>query len=316
MRRNVLACAAVAVAGMGALLLCPAFAKADDAAPAPLVAPPNSVGTYAAKSWEPVYADAWPAESPPLIDDLHFSVIGTYLYGSARGNLQTPAGGRKGTTSSNRPHFKEIGIDDASIGDVEVRASWDPTNEIFVGAQFIRLSGDGRPGKALVSQGMFFPAKKFVSSDVKMDWYRIGYRYTFVLDQTEGGVPILTLAPLADVVIWDFNYELTGSTRHVSRSYAKPGVQIGVELTWRPEGSNFWIDAGAATFPNVHSLAIISTEHITAHYRFLRRPRYEVAASLGIAGEQQEFRDSQKPDSNHQSAVFGPMLQVGLEAKF
>lgn len=314
MGRNVFVLAAAAV--VGAVLVYGSPAMAGDAQTVPVVAPPNSVGAPAVRSWEPRYADAWPAEIPPLIDDLHFSVIGTYMYGSARGNLQTPAGGRKGTTSSNRPHFSEIGISDANIGDVEVRASWDPNQEVFVGAQFIRLSGDGRPGKALVSQGMFFPAKKFVSSDVRMDWYRIGYRYSFVLDQTEAGVPILTLAPLANVVIWDFDYELTGSTRHVSRSYVKPGVQVGFELTWRPEGSNFWIDAGAATFPQVRSLAIISTEHLTAHYRFLRRPRYELAASLGVAGEQQEFRDSQKPNSNHQSAVFGPMLQVGLEAKF
>ena len=294
----------VSLVGLMAVSVCAARSAAEGVTPEEV------------KRIDPMYADADPLDRPPsLVDDLHASVIGTYYYGSVKGNLQTPSGGKKGTTSANRPTFKEVGIDTASIGDVEARLSWDPGQEVFVGAQFIRLSGDDRLSRQLISQGMTFPAKTAVSSTVRMDWYRVGYRYSFILDETDRGVPTLLLTPLADVVIWDFDYDLTGGKKDVSRSYAKIGAQLGLELTWRPNGGNFWIDAGAAGFPEIRSVPNVSTEHITLHYRFYRGHHIDVTGSLGFAAEQQEFKDDQKLP-NHQSADFGPLLQVGLQVDF
>ena len=268
------------------------------------------------KRIDPMYADADPLDRPPsLVDDLHASVIATYFYGSAKGNLQTPAGGKRGTTSANRPTFKDVGIDTANIGDVEARLGLGPAQEVFVGAQFIRLGGDARLSRQLISQGMTFPASTAVSSTVRMDWYRVGYRYSFVLDETDKGVSTLLLTPLADVLFWDFDYELTGGSRNVSRSYVKVGAQLGLELTWRPNGGNFWIDAGAASFPQIRSVPNVSTEHITLHYRFYRGRHFDMTGSLGFAAEQQAFKDDQKLP-NHQSADFGPLLQVGLQVDF
>src|SRR5438874_669898 len=71
-------------------------------------------------------------------DDFHLSFQGSYLYGPADGFIQTPSGGRPGTTSRQRPRFGEMGINDASIGDVQLNLDW-RRERVFFGGQFIRL---------------------------------------------------------------------------------------------------------------------------------------------------------------------------------
>src|SRR6266571_3550066 len=51
---------------------------------------------------------------------LHFSLEGMWLYGPVSGYMQTPSGGKTGTTSSKRPTLKELGIDNASVFDAEL----------------------------------------------------------------------------------------------------------------------------------------------------------------------------------------------------
>src|SRR5437764_11724810 len=112
-------------------------------------------------------------------DDFHLSFQGSYLYGPADGFIQTPSGGQPGTTSRHRPHFGEIGINDANIGDVQLNLDW-PSDRIFVGGQFISLSGNNESlQNTLVSQAETFPAGTGVRSDVRLDWYRVGYRHAF-----------------------------------------------------------------------------------------------------------------------------------------
>ena len=264
---------------------------------------------------DPMYADAWPVSGPPLVDDLHFTLIGNYLYGSVRGSVQVPAGGKPGTTTVDRPRFKEIGISTANIGDAELRASWDPSQEVFFGAQIIQLGGDTTLSRQFVSHGETFPAKTAVSSSVDLNWYRLGYRYTFVVDQTEAGVPTVTITPLADVAVWDFSYDLTAKKLNASRSYTKISGQVGVEAAWRPNGGNFWIDGGVAVFPLFRSVPSIDTEYFALHYRFLQRTRVDVTGTLGVELEQQDYKDRQKVP-NHVHADFSPLLMVGLRVNF
>jgi hypothetical protein len=71
-----------------------------------------------------IFAQDVPA---PADDGFHFAVAATYMYGPVDGYVQVPAGGTAGTTSSKRPKFSEIGIDNASLytspSPVRVRAT-------------------------------------------------------------------------------------------------------------------------------------------------------------------------------------------------
>src|SRR3954470_8578603 len=215
--------------------------------------------------------------------DWRFSLRGAYLYGSVDGYVQTPSGGEPGTTSSRRPKLDEIGIDDASIYDVSGIAAW-RREEIYAGAQIIQMSGSDTLASTLISQGRTFAAGTHVSSDVDLDWYRVGYRHRFSLG---GEASDWTLWPSVGVAVWDFQYRLSGGGVAADRSYIKANVQFGLEAEWRPNRGRFAIDAAVlAGPPIVDTWPQIYTEQIVASYRLLDGDRAALDLFAGVALEQ------------------------------
>ena len=256
-----------------------------------------------------------PAVEPELTYP-RFSIVGTYMYGPAGGQSQIPSGGHAGTSTGHRPRFREIGIDDANIFDGEFSIAFDPNQEIFGGAQIIQLSGGARLGTALISHSVHFPRGTFVNGHEHLDWYRLGYRYTFVLDTADNGRPQVTLAPWIEAIFWDFDYALDGGkVGKATRSFTKPGAQIGGTLAWRPNGGPLSFEASLGSFPQLSSLIQISNEQLVARYRFYQWRQVDLTLSVGVGWEQQFFRDAQFL-ANHITADFGPMLIAGLDARF
>ena len=262
----------------------------------------------------PIYADTVSGE-PPQRGPLQFGFTGSYLYGRASGSVQIPLGGRGGT-SADRPTFKEMGFDTVSMPDGEVTVGFAPNQEIFAGAEIIRLSGSSTLTKNLITHGITFPSGTHVSSDLQLDWYRVGYRVGFPIIQAANGEPELMLTPYIDAVFWDFSYDLSAhGIRKASRAFTKIGAQVGGNVTWRPGGGPFSLEAGAASFPQVSSWPQISVEHVLARYRFLEWRRFDFTIHVGAEWEQQDFKDNQRT-SNHVKADFSPMLITGLGVSF
>jgi hypothetical protein len=173
-------------------------------------------------------ASALLAAEPSIDDaDWRFSLDVSYLYGHVSGYVQTPSGGEPGTTSSKRPRFSELGIDNASMADVAATGAWH-NEELYLGAQIIRLSGDATLDEPLVSHGTNFPAGTSVSSDIQLDWYRFGYRHRFELLDDRS----LTISPGVGAAVLDFSYRLdaSGAGPLTSRSYVKIGPQLALDL--------------------------------------------------------------------------------------
>src|SRR5687767_13976426 len=60
--------------------------------------------------------------------------LSTYwMYGPVDGQIQTPSGGRHGTSSVGRPTFEELGIDNVSIIAAEGTFGWAAHDFFFVG---------------------------------------------------------------------------------------------------------------------------------------------------------------------------------------
>ncbi len=150
-----------------------------------------------------------------------------------------------------------------------------------------------------------------------MDWYRIGYRYTFVLDTAQNNVPDLTVTPFVDAFYWDYGFSLNaGRIGIAGRTLTKFGIQVGATVAWRPNGGPLSLELSAAGFPQVAQLANISVETFLARYRFYQYHNYDFNVLLGVAFEQQTLKDSKFPISNHITAQFGPMLLTGLQVNF
>jgi hypothetical protein len=256
-----------------------------------------------------------PAE--PARGPLTFSFTGLYMYGPTKGIAQTPRGGELHSSSINRPSFNAIGVDSSHIADGEFAIGLTPKQQIFFGGQYIHMSGNGVLNRSLVSDNVNFPARTHVHSDIRLDWYRIGYRYTFVLDTASNSVPDLTVTPFVDGIYWDYGFSMNGGRIGTShRTLTKFGIQVGTTVAWRPNGGPLSIELSAAGFPQVARLANISVETLLARYRFYQFHNYDFNVLLGVAFEQQTLKDSKFPIANHVTAQFGPMLLTGLQVNF
>src|SRR5947208_3317467 len=71
----------------------------------------------------------------------HFSLEWQVRYGQLDGYVQIPSGGEPGTTSSHRPKFGELGINNTGVYDFAAAFDWG-RDGFYVGAQFMRPSGD------------------------------------------------------------------------------------------------------------------------------------------------------------------------------
>ena len=248
---------------------------------------------------------------------LSFSVTGLYMYGGMTGYAQTPHGPNPASTTPNRPKFNSIGIDTENIADLEFDVSYQ-NHQIFLGGQYNHISGNQVLARSVVSGGVTFPTHSTVHSDVRFDWYRLGYRYNFNLDTAPNGVPDFTLTPWLDVFYWDYGFSMdAGSIGHAGKSLQKLGLQLGGTLAWRPNGGPLSIEASLGSFPQSSRLPTISTESVLARYHFYHWRHMDFNALLGVAFEQQIFDDRRRGGGNNRIvANFGPMLLTGLQINF
>lgn len=247
----------------------------------------------------------------PAQDDFQVDAGGAFLRGSIHGRLQTPVGGNPGTTSPDRPSLKEIGIDDVSAGDFWANLSRGH-HGLYFGGRLTHLSGDRTLESTLVSQGITFPAGSPVESDVRFDWYRLGYRYLF---RHDFGGRTVEFYPSIGGTLLDFHYTLSSpGIENVDRSYAKVGGQVGAGMTW-PFMDQFSLTAQVlAPIPVPHWPQILSAQ-AAVKYRFLQRNDLAISGLVGIDYDWIAYKDSQRVP-NDIKANIGPMGMVGLEIHF
>jgi hypothetical protein len=248
-------------------------------------------------------------------NEWRFSLDASWRYGPTDGYVQIPSGGQPGTTSSHRPRFSEIGISDASIYDVEFDAAW-RQEQIYLGGQFIRLSGDDTLDDTLITHSNTFNAGTHVNSNVQLDWYRFGYRHQFALLADRN----LTISPGVGGALLDFSYHLDTSGAagpSASRSFIHATPQLVLNTEWQPSRNlplSFELNLMGSPWVT-SSIPGIFDEELLARYRVIANPRLSLAAYLGVAFEQIRFHDNQ-PVPNEIHADFGPMLVLGLRLSF
>ncbi|HEV8377588.1 MAG TPA: hypothetical protein VGP99_01970, partial [Tepidisphaeraceae bacterium] len=201
----------------------------------------------------------------------HLTIDGMWMYGPVSGHVQTPSGGRPGTSSSDRPSLGEIGINTASIYDVEVMPSL-RDHGIYLGGQWVRLSGEKTLEQSLVSQGDTFLLGSRVKSDVRMDWYRIGYRYRIQRgDEAGAELPATEIYSRVGAAILDFHYRLEGAgAAEADRSYIKAAPQMGVEMEWHATRNLSLAGELTSTLP-FPSMPWIVTAQLEGKFRFIEK---------------------------------------------
>jgi hypothetical protein len=252
--------------------------------------------------------------APQSQSDFHLTLEGMWMYGPVSGHVQIPSGGRPGTTSSNRPSFGEIGINTASIYDAQVLPSF-RDHGLYIGAEWIRLSGEQDLEQRLISQGETFAAGSRVKSDVKLDWYRVGYRYRIQRgDEAGSELPNTEIYSRLGAAVLDFHYKLDGAgATQADRSFIKAAPQMGVEMEWH--ATNKFSIAGefTSTLP-FRSMPWIVTTQLEGKYKFFEKNGVGLSGFVGAGYEKINFHDHQDA-SNEINADFGPMLRAGVELR-
>ena len=245
----------------------------------------------------------------------HLTMNGMWMYGPVSGHLQTPSGGRPGTSSKDRPSLGEIGINTASIYDAEIMPSFGD-HGMYFGGQWIGLSGERNLEQSLVSQGNTFLLGSRVKSDVQLDWYRIGYRYRIQRGDEAGlELPNTEIYSRLGAAILDFHYQLDGpGAGDVDRAYIKAAPQMGVEMEWHATKKFSLAGELTSTLP-FSSMPWIVTAQLEGKYKFIEKGSLGISGLLGAGYEKISFHDHQDL-SNDINADFGPMLMLGLEMRF
>jgi len=245
----------------------------------------------------------------------HLTLEGAWLYGPVSGHMQVPSGGKIGTSSRDRPTLGEIGINTASIFDVEAMPALGD-HGLYFGFQWVRLTGERNLEQSLVSHGQTFLQGSRVDGDVQLDWYRVGYRYR-IQRGDEPGVELKNTEIYSRVgaAILDFRYDLDGQGgTEARRSYVKAAPQMGVEMEWHATRQFSVAGELTSTLP-FSSMPWIATAEAKAKFRFIEKGKLSLSGFVGAGYEKISFHDHQDL-SNDINADFGPMLLLGVEMRF
>lgn len=241
------------------------------------------------------------------------SVSGTFgvllSYGPVDGFFQTPAGGEPGSSSLGRPTLDELGIDRTTFYDVLAGLRWRRLR-LYLGYQAIDLSGQAVLSQSLTSRNITFPAGTAVSSDIGLNLLRVAAGWKFAL---AGGR--LELAPIGELGVLDFTYDVSGGGETASRDYAKGYLGFGF-------AGRYHINNRVSAILNVQAPIPISTAPqiaaLTGGFEFDLPPSGQRAHPLVFIGggaQRIEYEDNQELP-NHFDVDLGPFVTAGLGVSF
>ncbi len=245
----------------------------------------------------------------------HLTGESSWLYGPAKGRVQTPSGGDPGTTSDDRPTLSELNVEIVKMVDAEIRGG-KGDHEIYFGRQWILFEEDATLDWDLLTQGRLFEAGTDVETDLMFNTWRLGYRYRIQRGDEPGIEFPVEIHSRFGVAMLDFHYQLDGpgpDADDVDRAYRKAAVQLGVELDWHV---NRWFTLGGDaswTLPFT-SHPLIATASVTGHFTLYEKRGSRLSAFVGAGYEKIMFEDDQEIP-NELNLDLGPMMIVGLELR-
>jgi hypothetical protein len=254
--------------------------------------------------WSVKAEDGEPSDSPITV-----TIQGSANFGAISGFLQTPTGGRPGSSSKQRPTFEELGINDAWFYDARLDLQWHRLR-LYGGYQFVRLDGSATLGQPLVSRGVSFAAGEGVNSHNQLDWSRIGagWKFRFLDDRLE-------VVPEAEFALFNFGYSLSGRSESVIRDYVKGAARLGVETTYNfSRFVSLSLDGGGSLpLPNTPQIAVLAGR---VNFRLLSSS-HRVNPKLFVGGGMEwiDYQDDQRLP-NHIKAEIGPFIGGGLMLGF
>jgi hypothetical protein len=255
----------------------------------------------------PAAGQSVPPSAPP---SPHLSLESDTLYVPPSNDLQKPSVGRAWTAGGGS-RFEETATDTASIFD---RGAAPGTNNqaFYLDSESINSSPNSTGTR---DWALSFPAGSDVRSDMKLDWYRLGYRFELQkANQRDADLPIGVHSRVG-VAVLDFQHKLDRpGLGDADRSYITAAPQMGLEMEWRATNKLSFAGEVTSTVP-LSSMPWILTTDVRASYTLLQKHGAGLNGYIGGGYEGFSFEERQDV-RNEINGDSGPMLKMGLELKF
>ena len=218
-------------------------------------------------------------------------------YGPISGYLQTPAGGKPGTSDIKRPTFKELDIDHADYIDIDLyysKGNYTP----YVDLRLMDVDSSGLLEKDLTTRARTFLTGEYYKHDTSFNIYRFGSKYDFEC-----------FSPKLELALMDFDYQFESTGIQIERSYTKSTVRLGAEKTFKIDALDILIEAsGSIPLSNTPDIYTVGAE---VKYWFSEY----VNVGLYLQYFYLDYEDNQELP-NHLRLEMQPAVSVSLQYRF
>jgi len=208
----------------------------------------------------------------------------------------------------------EVRLDEAAALDLAPKKT--SNAGFYFGGQLVGLTDDAPLEERLVGQVPTFTDGPRVDSDVRVEEYRLGYRYPIRLGpQTAARFPV-SLHSLVGVTALDLKYQMEDAEGlSIEQGLLKAAPLTGFEMEW-PLSREFSVAGEMSSTVPLSSMPWIFNAQILGRYQLAgQRNGAGVRAFGGVGYERIMLRDQGEVISDINSDS-GAMLMIGIEARF
>lgn len=238
-----------------------------------------------------------------------YKIRSFYNYGKIDGFVQIPKGGQNGTTSIQRPTFKEIGIKHIGFYELNFKTEWKKL-VIYTEIKNKTFKGKGKLKNELITHNKKIPANSYIQTNHSYNSYNLGLGYNIYDNLNLRFTPIIEFSATQ----FKYKYEATSSNDTKIASTRKFGygqINIGFNSSYKFT-ENYSLEfntkygikyKGVKSYLN---LELINNYKITENLNFL----------IGLEYQDYHYRDRQKEKQNFMKHKVSPNYKIGLEFKF
>ncbi|MGE0707816.1 MAG: hypothetical protein AB7N76_13095 [Planctomycetota bacterium] len=254
---------------------------------------------------------------PSELPSLSFRIRLGVWEGFVRGSLQTPRGGRPGSTSQRRPTVTEIGMGAPTAAPVvDFAATFFGRHDLRLRARLLQLRGHARLGEELISQGARFPGGTEVSAGLDLQRFRIGYRPRWLDLELRGW----RLLPEVGVMFSTLRYTLRArdgpappEEARVDRGYSYLAPYLGISASRELlPGLDLELELSASAFVN-------GVTDLEAEARLVWTPlvigQTRISFEVGVQAGWYRRKDGQPLEQNDPNLLVGGLV-LGVRFDF
>jgi hypothetical protein len=245
------------------------------------------------------------AYTPCLYAKWETAVFGELLGGPISGYAQTPRGGDFGTTSFERPTFREVGEKNDWLYQVGARVKNCGYFSEFL-YKHIHVSGDTLLQQDLITHQQYIPQNAPFQMQVRYDWYEVKLGKDF---QAYTG---WTITPFVSADFLKYHYAFSSINKQSSRGFNLLEANVGLKLAYAL--SSVWtLDFEAAQSLPLSHLTLTQAAFNLRFYQPFKQ--CTLVPNAGISFIRIDYEDEQ-PVPNHIYYRALPAATIGLSLIF